>query len=284
MHLFKRLSPFYEEDGGGTGAVVPESVPSEPAADNSDLMDEGDWGEAQKEADIENSKTESQPEPTVETKPEPKAETIPQTVKIKYNKQEVELTQEQLLEAAQRGLDYERVRESRDRFMAPIERLAQQSGMATDQFLIALDGMIKANAVEVKKQEFINLGVDEALANQMAEMAYENEMLKSGQAAQTQQQNERAKAQQALNDKIQSDIADFESRFPGVNELPDEVVKAIKGGEAPLVAYQSYLIRENEKKLKAFEQNQKNKETTAGPAKTMGQDKADPFLEGFMGG
>lgn len=283
LNRLLNLMPMFDEDGGTIGAAAPESVPSEPAAET-DLMDESDWTSAQKESDGEKAE-EGQPEPEPKAQPsEPKPDTIPEKFKVKYNKQEVELTHEQLLEVAQKGLDYDRLRENRDRYMTPIERLAQQAGLPTDQFMLQLEGVIKYNAVEAKKQAFMSQGYEEDAAQYMADLAYENEMLKNGQAMQNRQQDERAQAQQALQNKISQDIADFEAKFPDVNKLPDEVAAAIKTGEPPVVAYQAYLIRENDKKLKALEQNQKNRETTAGPAKTIGAETSDPFLEGLMGG
>jgi hypothetical protein len=284
MNLLQKLlnlMPFFDAEGGAAGAAAPESIPSEPAA-GIDLMDESDWTGAQEEADVE--KAEGQPEPESQPEPEPKPETIPEKFKVKYNKQEVELSREQLLQAAQKGLDYDRMRETRDRYMGPIERLAQQAGLSTDQFLIRLDQMVKYNVVDAKKQEFIGHGMDENQAAYFAEMAYENEMFKNGQAAITQRQNERARAMQEMQERIGRNIADFETRFPDVDKLPDEVVSEIKKGESPVVAYQSYLIRENGKRLKAMQQNQKNRQIAAGPVKTVGVETSDPFLEGLMGG
>ena len=276
--MFKlfNLMPSFEAEGGAAGAAPV----SEPAAD-ANLMDETDWTSAQQEAD---ETEESQPEHSEPKQPEePKPDTIPDRFKVKYNKQEVELTQDQLLEAAQKGLDYDRIRETRDRYMAPIERLAQQAGMPTDQFLQKLDGVIKYNAVEDKRQVLIGQGFDENAAQYMAELAYENELLKNGQAAQNRQMNERAHARQALQNRISKDISDFEAKYPDVNTLPKEVVAEIKNGEIPIVAYQAHLIRENGKRLKAFEQNQRNRQTAAGPVKSIGAESSDPFLDGLLG-
>lgn len=284
MYLLKNLMPFFEAEGGAGGAAVPESIPGEPAAEV-DLMDENDWDTSQSDEENGNHE-EGQPEPESKKSRTEKqnAEPIPQMFKVKYNKQEVELTQDQLLEAAQKGMDYDRLREARDRYRTPVERLARQAGMATDQFLNALDGLVKTSAVDVKKENFMSLGMDENQAAYFAEMAYENETLKNGQATQMRQMNERVQARQELQNRISKDIADFEAKFPDVDLLPDEVAAEIKKGESPIVAYQGYLIRENGKKLKAYEQNQKNRQTAAGPVKSIGMETSDPFLDGLLGG
>jgi hypothetical protein len=268
MYLEKllNLSPMFEEDGGGTGTVEDGFL---------NALD----GDSEPEQETEPTEEEAE---DVETKPE--AETIPPKFKVKHNNQELEIEYEKAPEYIQKGLDYDRLRESRDRYMAPIERLAKQSGLATDQFLVALDGMIKTNAVEAKTVDIKNyyasqgVEIDDTAVQQMAEMAYENDLLKNGQIA----QNDKTRAQQELQNRIQKDISDFEAEYPEVKQLPDEVTAAIKQGISPLIAYQKYFIREQDKKLKAVEQDQKNKQITGGSAKTIGTDKSDPFLEAFL--
>jgi hypothetical protein len=255
----KNMLPFFEEDGGASGEIEfsfdegqPEPEQSEPTAEES---------------------TEEPAE--VETKP--KDESEQEVFKVRHNRQDIELTREQLIKAAQQGLDYDRVREGYDRYKTPIERLAKQAGMSTDQFLTEIDGMLKTSAVEAAKAGYIAKGVDEDLAAEMAERDYELETLRNGHTFQQQQQQ----MQSAEEARLQADIEAFEAKYPDVKELPPEVVEAIKDGDSPLVAYQSYLIRENEKKLKAVEQNNTNKMKSSGPAKTIGEEKQDDFLAAF---
>ncbi len=285
MNLLKNFMPFLDAEGGAAGAAAPESVPSGPEAE-AELMDVSDWTGAQAESD-ETGGDDVRPEPDKnkeDARSEQKPDTMPEKFKVKYNKQEMELTRDQMIEAAQKGMDYDRLRENRDRYMAPIERLARQAGMATDQFMNALDSLVKTNAVDVKKEQFMNLGMDERQASYFAEMAYENETLKNGQALQMRQMNERAQARQAVQERINRDVAEFEAKFPDLQTIPDEVIAEIRAGENPVVAYQGYLIRENGKKMKALEQNQRNRQIAAGPVKTIGTETADPFLEGLMNG
>lgn len=273
------LMPFFEEDGISTGA-------GDAGADTgADLFDTSDIDSG------EESEPESQPEPTEtdakESNPElekPAPEAIPEKFKVKYNKQEMELTKEQIIEAAEKGMDYERVRSHLDRYKDPIERLAQQAGLSTDQFLGQLGTLIKTNAVESKRLAFMNEGIDEPMAQRLAEMAYENETLKNGQVMREQQESGRAQAAQQVKDRIDHEIAEFGNRFPDVDKIPDEVISKIKSGESPVVAYQDYLIQENQKKIKAIEQTNKNKETSPGPVKSIGSEKSDPFLDGLLGG
>ena len=214
--------PMMEEDGGADGTSV--ALGETETADFDEAFDgafsfEDDAEDTKPAEEKEEAPEEESAEDTKPAEEEPDAGTKPQTVKINHNGQELELTQEQLIKAAQQGMDYDRLRESRERFKAPIERLAQQAGMATDQFLLALDGMIKANGIETKKAEFIGLGMDERLAGQMAEMAWENEQLRAGRQQQEQAQSARAQARQEVAARIESEIAAFEAKFPKVETL-----------------------------------------------------------------
>lgn len=76
--------------------------------------------------------------------------------------------------------------------------------------------------------------------------------------------------------------AAFEKKFPQVQELPDDVIRAIRRGESPVTAYQDYLLRENENRFRAMEQNTRNRTGSPGSAQSIGSANEDPFLSGFL--
>ncbi len=238
------------------------------------FLDSADWAQAQYEADRENGDIDADGnEVAGNNEGEGEAGTLPQRMVVRHNKQDVELSGDGLKTAAQKGLDYDRIRESRDRYMEPIEKLARQSGVSTDQFMKNLEGMVRENALASRKNAFVRMGLGEAAADMMARMQVENDALRN--AGSVSQREE-------IRGKIGRDIAAFEKKFPEVQELPDEVIRAIRGGESPVAAYQDHLLRENEKKFRALEQNTRNRAGSPGSPQTIGAANEDPFLAGFL--
>lgn len=103
----------------------------------------------------------------------------------------------------------------------------------------------------------------------------------------------KAKAEQAFQaraaeDRKRNDILSFQRKFPNVEakDVPASVWEAVRNGESLVGAYGDYLrdqsAKENEKlqaKIKALEQNKKNKAASVGSVKSDGSGKADdPFL------
>lgn len=239
--------------------------------DEGGFMDSSDWAQAQFEADKENGDIDAEGNEVAGEDGE--ADIIPQRMVVRHNKQDVELRGKELAVAAQKGLDYDRIRESRDRYMEPIDRLARQAGVSTDQFMKSLEGMVRQNVVGTRKSAFLRMGVGEQAAEWMAQMQWENDSLRNaGNAGQREE----------IRGKISRDITAFEKKFPQVQELPDDVIGAIRSGESPVTAYQDYLLRENDKKLRALEQNTRNRTGSPGSAQTIGAANEDSFLAGFL--
>lgn len=245
-------------------------------ADEGGFMDSEDWAQAQYEADKENGDIDefgNELAGDEDAAEEGEADTTPPSTILRHNKQDVELGPDEMKVAAQKGLDYDRMRESRDRYMEPIERLARQSGVSTDQFMKGLEGIVKQGAVSSRKNMFVQMGVGDAAADMLAHMQWEVDSLRNANSA---------GAREEIRGKISRDIAAFEKKFPQVQELPDEVISAIRAGESPVAAYQDHLLRENERKLRALEQNGRNRAGSPGSARTLGSANEDPFLAGFL--
>ena len=198
--------------------------------------------------------------------------------RLKHNKQEVELTEDQLLEAASKGLDYDRIREDRDRIrsgreFATLDSLARRAGMSREAYVDMLQMRQTGQAMESRRAELVGRGMDESTAAHVARVEAENNELKGT----------RKTPMDELNERVQRDVSAFSEKFPEVDRLPDDVVAAVRGGENPLVAYMDYRIREMDMELKALKQGQKNRQGAAGPVKTLSASEEDPFLQGFLG-
>jgi|GEM_PF-3219218 len=286
----KQFMPYYEADGAGTG------VPSEPAAGELSLMDDSDWESSQTTDENPESVEGEPPEETKETIPDVKPEDVkppetPKTYRLKHNKEEVELTEAQLMEAASKGLDYERIRGDRDSMKPTLEMLDQYAGMAgtsREQFVKDLGATIRESMIANRVSQLV--GEDGTLmspeaAQTIAGLEYDNMMLKG-----TAKQHETAEAQatadrEAFEARVKQDIENFKAVYPDVDVLPEEVEAEVRKGVPPLVAYTKYDRAEMSKKLSIAEQNNKNAVNSPGPARsTEPEQKKDDFLEGFNGG
>lgn len=240
--------------------------------------------DAQPEAEPDNDSDNSE-EQTPET--EEKTEEGHQLFKINYLGKEEELTLDQMTELAQKGRDYDHVRQERDqlktansgndRKMAFLEDLAKRSGLSVDE--------------QIDKTRALWLQVDEAdKGNEISEEeALERvKKTKTETKATTQNTNESGGGK-ALSDE---NINRFLAVYPNVKaeEIPQEVWDNCIKLNGDLLS--AYLVYEN-KQLKAGKakteeaeqkkaQNQKNENRSTGSRRTAGSGKlTDSFDEGW---
>ncbi len=224
-----------------------------------------------------------------------------QLFKVKHLGQEIELTMEQMIENAQKGLDYDRIRQDRDtlkssRKIQLLEDLAKDSGYEdVDAFVENFyENLEESRVIERAEQLSAERGIDFETAAEIAKMERENEKLKK-----TMQEAEKVKAKSA--DRQKQAVNDFNalfSKFPEIKEqytsfdkLPESFRQKISQGEQPLLAWNNYLLelkdmelKQKEKELETVKNNQKNKKRSTGSAKGAGQAKeTDDFLKGLFG-
>lgn len=225
----------------------------------------------------EEVETQAEPDatPTEEAAEQPQEETTPAaepaTFKVKHLGQEMELTQEQLIANAQKGMDYDRIRQERDALKnAPelqiLDHYAKQNNMTRQEFVNFLKEQQMAQEVTTQVQR----GIPEDVAKQLVELRRkEAERTQKEQAA----QQEQAQRKQ---------FADFVQEYPGVKEFPPEVKAAIESGETPLSAYRAWENRQLKAQLAAMEQAKKNATKAVGSvAGDAPPEAVDDFLAGF---
>lgn len=229
--------------------------------------------------DAEEGKTESAGEP-LETEPEgnpeetiPEAgkESAPAMVKVKHLGREVELSMEQLIANAQKGLDYDHIRQERDNLrqapeIALLDRLAREAGMSRADYVAAVNRRQQEQQIASEVQR----GVPEEAARRL-------HALEEAERKRAEEETARA-AQRARN----QDLLEFVQEYPDVREFPPEVLEAISKGQKPLAAYQAYENRQLKTKLAAMQKNQENRQKSAGSMKGSGTpEEADAFSSGF---
>ena len=172
-----------------------------------------------------------------------------------------------------------------------LERLANEAGKNVDDYLKEVEERYEKSQIDERAKEratqLIEQGMEENLANHLAQVEVENANFKSkieraAQQAQEMGQKQNEGSVQA-EQRMQAEIREFDKLYPGVKEFPPEMLNEIKQtGHTPVVAYQNYLLRKQETELKALQQAKKNEETTPGAVKGTKVAKPDAFLSTFM--
>lgn len=265
--LFLDAEDVLKDDGGNQTAETSE-VEAEPA------LEEGT-------------------EPT-EDAPETAEEPAEEMFDLKYMKETKQVTRQEVVELAQKGMDYDRAVQQRDSLRNSLQE--QLSWRAQNEDVLNVLG-------DMAKQSGVELAA-------FVENLQENMLIKQGGLSRdaARERIEKEKLQRKLNAKEQLDlknkqdtmqqtraqkeIAAFAAKYPDVDvkSIPREVFQRAVTGETSLVgAYaehlNSRLKAENEKlqaELAAERQNKENKRKAVGSAKTDGANaKYDDFLAGF---
>lgn len=206
-----------------------------------------------------------------------------QTLKIKYNGKEEDISLDEAVALAQKGRDYDHVREERDTLRSlrtALEAQAKRSGQSVEQYIEMLD----ANHREAERKN-VMLEVEnefpdapETLIRELTELRMDKKQRDDAAAT-----AERSRAESEVRIKP---WRDFMAAFPDVdvNSLPANVVSEIQGGKSPVEAYQAHLIAELQRENQIAEQRGKNKALAVGSAQGDAAEKVkDEFLDGFWG-
>ncbi len=229
---------------------------------------------------------ETQPEP--ETKPEQPA----QTLKIKYNGKEQEITIEKAVELAQKGMNYDKVLNERNglrvdaRASELIHRLAEESAMDIEEYVGFVEEQQKAMILQ-REIESIRDKYPDMPENAIKELA-------SSRAAEKARKNAKAaeERKRAAEEAEQKPWIEFLKEFPEYkDELPNDVIAYIKNGSTPIEAMLRFKLDTSEQKIKELEgkltsqeQNTKNKQKSVGSVESTATKPAvDDFLAGFDG-
>lgn len=189
-------------------------------------------------------------EPKEETQTEPKAdqpeggpagEPTPELFTIKNRDETRQVTREELVAMAQKGWDYDTVRQERDQLRQQqavngpaveyLAAVARQNGMDVPTYL-----------QEVQKRELMRTGLSETEAAREMQMRQREEQVRKAQAdldAQKQQEAAARSESQARVEKMRGDIAAFLKAYPGVKpaDVPREVWDRVNKGESLVAAY-----------------------------------------------
>lgn len=187
---------------------------------------------------------------------------------IKYNKEDKVLTQEEAIELAQKGMNYEKVLAERDSLKESVEnsksrklveKLAQAQGMTVDEFV---DTVEKEKELKVIKEE-LKITDKDAL-----EKAYQDR--KDAEVTRTNREKERLeKEQKEQSLKDTNEFLEFYKERYGkvleVESIPQEVFEMTKQGMTMKDAFTQHRLNELEHKQGIINLNQENANSTTGP-------------------
>lgn len=238
-----------------------------------------DFEEADETEEPEAEEAEGEPEQTEKAEPETKPEADNQRFQLKYNGEDFDVSRDEVIELAQKGKDYDRVKSEYDKIKADagtmnrlksqetfLKELAEQSEMTVEE-------LIESTRARMLMANDDSLTEEEALKQVRSKANKEAEKKESEQAKEPTPEERR-----------QTMFATFLATYPDVKaeDIPKEVWDDA-GRTFDLVgAYMRHQNRELLKEVETLRQNNKNKERSTGSRKSIGASKPkDDFDEGW---
>lgn len=207
------------------------------------------------------------------------------TFTIKVNKEERKVTLEEMTTLAQKGADYDRVKEQNTKHQQTIADLQSKlEGVSSQQAVLDILDTIAQKSGSTLEQLaeslYVNFrksaGASEDVAREELKSAKLEKELNSYKAKQTQQQEQETDAEA----RAKRDLEDFAREYPDVElteELVDKLVPDIQNGMSLSAAYRKHekaqdsaRIAELERQLAAKAQNDKNKKRSPGSQRDSG--------------
>lgn len=226
-------------------------------------------------------------EPSVETQettePTEQAEQTSPFLKVKYNKEEMELDEATARELAQKGLNYDKTIErlqalESDPRLSFIENLAKQHNMSPQEYIDAVN--------QQQEQDRINQLVEQGISEELAQEMLENRKFREQFESEKRTKAEEAKKNQEFNEFFdyfrQANGKDFNAQS---DEIPQSVWEANANGVPLKFAYMEHQNNQFKQQLQTLKQNESNAQkapvrsvTAHGSTQV---DAEDDFLAGF---
>lgn len=242
----------------------------------------------------EEGEAETEEEDAKASKVEVKTENQPETFTLKVNKEERTVSRDEVISLAQKGADYDRVK----------EQLAERNNTVT-----ALQDRLNKYSGAIETLELISETSGQSIS-ELAEQLHLNVLMKGGKseaeakaelralkaeaklkAAET-KDAEKKSAQEDSKARANREVAEFRQKFPGVEltkELCNELMQDVQGGMSLSEAYMKRELARKDAEMAelkrqqaAAEQNKKNRTTTTGSQKDSGGRRQKSEFDDFM--
>lgn len=209
---------------------------------------------------------------------------------LKYNKETKQYPRQQVIELAQKGLNYDHVTEQRDRLQQENAELSKYRDENAPVFE-ALKAAAEAAGKDIP--DLLNVIRTNMLVSQGFSPEVAHERILREDAERRLQETTAEKTRKSETEARQrEDIRRFQEKFKDVDPktIPQEVWSAVGKGELLVDAYGDYQRRELERQLKEANEklairakNESNKQKSLGSLQSTKQETGkDPFLEGFL--
>jgi hypothetical protein len=248
-----------------------ESVEDEEDADQQDSEDEDDSGEEEDSSDDGD---------TEEAEEEEKEEVPDQKFTLKHLDEVREVDRDEVVELAQKGMDYDRIRSERDTMKPRLEELeAFLKRIAGDQ---SIEDLIDSTLAKLDVADAEKRGEELDEVEQFKKLRIERvkRETKNPPPPKEEEKTEEEKEKERLGKSIKR----FLKEYPTVKaeDVPKEVWIDYKNGRADLLeCYQLYENKKLKDELKTLKQNQKNKERSTGSKKSAGKKTVDKWFDGW---
>lgn len=231
--------------------------------------------DAQPEAEEDAAETEKNQEDKGDDKPDQKPETENQRFKLKVNGEEFEVGLEEVIGLAQKGKDYDRVKDERDKFKTDSETMNKLKGYESFLKELADNSEMSVDQLMENTRARVLMSKDESLTEEEALKKVREEASKAAE------KKESKKAEATPEERRQAMFANFLQAYPDVKaeDIPQEVWNDA-GRTFDLVgAYQRHENRQLRKEIETLRQNNKNKERSTGSTKSAGSRNANQAFD-----
>lgn len=262
----------FVDDGWGDEAVDLSDVTDEPE----DAEQETPAEENQPEAEGEDGeKSEEQ----AEDKP---AEEADHSFVLNYMGENRTVTRDEAIALAQKGMDYDRIRQSRDevitekdrlqKSLAPLDELAKSQGITLEQLV--------DNAHVAALMQKDNLSAEAARERVQLERRAREISEREAALKQKEAQDDTAKAEA---DKRTADIRKFIEAYPEIDpkSIPKEVWAQVSKGSTLTEAYARHESAQLKLALEAEKKNRENAARSAGSRTTDGKDDKKDLIDKY---
>lgn len=226
-------------------------------------------------------------EPTTAPQTEVQEPAQAQTIRIKYNHEEREIDLNEAATLAQKGMAYDKAKAKADQYEQSIGQMEQEAkALGYDSVQAMLDAARKSFE-DHRVQALIDEGNTEAMARFLVNQEAKERSQALSQAAQPAAGMPEAQESPAPASAFKDgEVEEFVKLYPGVTQIPPEVIKAHREGVRLSVAFEKYQTKQAQEELRVLRQNQAA--AAKAPVSTgvtggggSNPPEKDPFLEGF---
>jgi hypothetical protein len=234
---------------------------------------------------LEIDTNEGEETPAAEGENEQPSEEQQQLFNVKYNKEEKQLTLDEMTRYAQMGMNYDKVQArlqelENDPRIAFVENLAKENGFTNpNEFLTHFQEMQE----QAKLDELIQQNIPEEYAREMLENRKFREQLQAQQQQAQQQQQEQQQYIGLFEAFKEFNERDFD---PNKDQIPNEVFEKANEEGIPLkYAYTDFMTKQLKQQLSIHKQNEQNLKRNVVNSTTQhgssGNQSVDAFEDGF---